>query len=92
MSVSVSVSCPVDTGTAGFSGESEHHSISLDFLHKVHCEVQSLDQALTIELANQDRVPVSKVYPRCELPIAGHCFQVDLIPFRLGEFDAIFLN
>ncbi|XP_063938038.1 uncharacterized protein LOC135147914 [Daucus carota subsp. sativus] len=63
--------------------------ISLDFLPKSHFEVRSLDQVLTIELANQDRVPVSKVCPRCELAIEGHRFQVDLIPFRLGEFDAI---
>ncbi|XP_074351725.1 uncharacterized protein LOC141690868 [Apium graveolens] len=47
------------------------------------------DEPLTIEVANQDKVPVSQFFPRCQLEICGRFFTVDLIHFELGEFDII---
>ena len=44
---------------------------------------------MTIEIANQDRVTINRVCPHCEINILGHYFYVDLIPFKLREFDVI---
>ncbi|XP_074376928.1 uncharacterized protein LOC141718442 [Apium graveolens] len=51
--------------------------------------VKLLEQALKIELANKNQVPVNRVCPKCDIEIAGHHFYVNLISFKLGEFDVI---
>ena len=63
--------------------------VSEDFAHKLSREIRMLGEALSIEVANQDRVSVTQVYPRCEIEILGHVFLADLIPFKLGTFDVI---
>ena len=63
--------------------------VSEQFLGKLHCEIEWLGETLIIKLANDDQVPVDRVCPACDIEIAGHHFSVDLIPFKLGEFDII---
>ncbi|XP_017250756.1 uncharacterized protein LOC108221385 [Daucus carota subsp. sativus] len=47
------------------------------------------DANVVTELANQDRIPVDRVCPDCEVEILRNKFCADLIPFKLGEFDVI---
>ncbi|KAL8148130.1 hypothetical protein AgCh_005467 [Apium graveolens] len=63
--------------------------ISEDFISKIDCEIQWLDEVLVIKLANDDQVMVDQVCPDCDIEIGKYHFSVDLIPFRLGEFDVI---
>ena len=53
--------------------------ISREFVHKLHCETQLLNEALNIEITNQDRVPDNQVCPHCEIEILGHRFYAELI-------------
>ncbi|XP_074336990.1 uncharacterized protein LOC141674168 [Apium graveolens] len=63
--------------------------ISEEFIHKLCYEIQRLSETLIIKLANNDQVPVNRICPGCDIEIAGHHFSVDLIPFKLKEFDVI---
>ena len=63
--------------------------ISNDFAVKLQCGIEFLKEALSIEIANHDRVVVNQICPRYEVDILGHCFYADLIPFKLWEFDVI---
>ena len=63
--------------------------ISIEFVKKNNREMQMLDEVTNIVLANQDRVPVSHICPDCEIAIERFIFPVDLLPFKLGEFDVI---
>ena len=59
------------------------------FSQQLNCPSCLLKDVLVIETANQYRTPVDQVCPGCEIEILGHRFQANLIPFKLGEFDAI---
>nr|XP_017250782.1 PREDICTED: uncharacterized protein LOC108221414 [Daucus carota subsp. sativus] len=72
-----------------FDSGSTKSFVSEDFAHKLSCEIRMLSEALSIEVANQDKVSVTQVYPRCEIEILGHVFLADLIPIKLGTFDVI---
>ncbi|XP_074355745.1 uncharacterized protein LOC141695396 [Apium graveolens] len=48
-----------------------------------------MSEAMSIVIANQEKIPVSQFCPQCEIDISGHKFSVDLILFMLGEFDII---
>ena len=63
--------------------------VSEDFAHKLSSKTRMLSDALSIEVANQDRVSITQVYPCCEIEILGLIFLADLIPFKLGTFDVI---
>ncbi|KAL8108572.1 hypothetical protein AgCh_024881 [Apium graveolens] len=63
--------------------------ISQDFVSKLNCPFEYLNEIMTVELVNQERVSVNKVCGNCEIEISGIKFCVDLIPFKLGEFDVI---
>ncbi|XP_074355924.1 uncharacterized protein LOC141695587 [Apium graveolens] len=63
--------------------------ISESFIGKLNCEIELLVEPLSIILANQERVSVKGVCPRCRVEISGYSFPVSLIPFQLGEFDVI---
>ncbi|KAL8088870.1 hypothetical protein AgCh_038582 [Apium graveolens] len=63
--------------------------ISQDFVSKLYCPVEYLNEIMTVELANQERISVNQVCGDCEIEISGNKFCVDLIPFKLGEFDVI---
>ena len=63
--------------------------ISEVFADKLNCPLEPLNKVLNVEIANQERIPVSQQCPRCLIEIAGRQFYIDLIPFKLGEFDLI---
>ncbi|XP_063950557.1 uncharacterized protein LOC135152982 [Daucus carota subsp. sativus] len=63
--------------------------ISQAFVDKLNCPVELLNEVMNVELAYQDRIPVDRVCPDCEVEILGYKFCADLIPFKLGEFDVI---
>ncbi|XP_074366445.1 uncharacterized protein LOC141707278 [Apium graveolens] len=48
--------------------------ISQNFVDKLHYEVELLEQALMIELANKNQVSVNRVCPRCDIEIGRHHF------------------
>ncbi|KAL8108793.1 hypothetical protein AgCh_025036 [Apium graveolens] len=58
-------------------------------VHDSDVVAEDLDEPLTIEMANKDKVPVNQFCPSCSLEISGYMFPVDLIPFELGDFDVI---
>ena len=63
--------------------------ISEGFARKLNCLREPLSRVLNIEIANQERIPVSSHCPYCEIEILGHHFHADLLPFKLGEFEVI---
>ncbi|KAL8089701.1 hypothetical protein AgCh_039255 [Apium graveolens] len=64
-------------------------SVSQDFVSKLTCPVEYLNEIMTVELANQERVSVNQVCGNCEVEISGSKFCVDLILYKLGEFNVI---
>ncbi|KAL8133895.1 hypothetical protein AgCh_009092 [Apium graveolens] len=63
--------------------------ISQDFSRKLKINTIPLCEVLRVEIANKEIIPVNQVYPKCKLKLEGKIFEVDLIPFALGEFDII---
>ncbi|KAL8148236.1 hypothetical protein AgCh_005552 [Apium graveolens] len=58
-------------------------------VHDSDMVAEDLDEPLTIEVANKDKVLVKQYCPSCSLEISGYMFPIDLIPFELGDFDVI---
>ena len=63
--------------------------ISVNCVNKMQLMIEYLDEPLTIEVANKDKVLVKQFCSSCSLEISGYMFPVDLIPFELGDFDVI---
>ncbi|XP_074352573.1 uncharacterized protein LOC141691713 [Apium graveolens] len=63
--------------------------ISLNFMSKLGIESTTLEEVMVIEVANQEVVNVDQLCLNCDIEIRGQHFTVDLIPFKLGEFDVI---
>ena len=63
--------------------------ISIEFARNLKLKAKPLKETIQIEIANHEVIPVSQVHPECKLDIGGQSFNVDLIPFKLGEFDVI---
>ncbi|XP_074328388.1 uncharacterized protein LOC141666296 [Apium graveolens] len=63
--------------------------VSKEFAEKLDLKVEPLKESLQVEIANQEIIPVNQVYANCNLELGGVRYPVDLIPFRLGEFDVI---
>ncbi|XP_074327623.1 uncharacterized protein LOC141665537 [Apium graveolens] len=72
-----------------FDFEASKSFISEKFISRLNCELVALSENLVIEVANRDRLSVSKVCPKCRIEISGKYLWVDLIPFHLGEFNVI---
>ncbi|XP_074323940.1 uncharacterized protein LOC141660856 [Apium graveolens] len=70
-------------------GNEAKSSISENFMNKLGLELTSLEEDMMVEIANQEVIPVNRVCPNCTIEIQGKPFVVDLIPFKLGEFDVI---
>ncbi|KAL8134756.1 hypothetical protein AgCh_009680 [Apium graveolens] len=62
--------------------------ISRDFARKLRLKAELLIEPLQVEIANHEVIPVNQIHPACELGIGEQSFSVDMIPFKLGEFDA----
>ncbi|KAL8132341.1 hypothetical protein AgCh_007999 [Apium graveolens] len=54
--------------------------ISQDFVNKLNCSFELLNEIMTLELENQDSGFVNQVCTDCEIEISGNKFGVDLIP------------
>ncbi|KAL8113741.1 hypothetical protein AgCh_020872 [Apium graveolens] len=63
--------------------------ISQDFSKKLKLNAIPLREILQVEIANKEIIHVNQVHPKCKLKLEGKVFEVDLIPFVLGEFDVI---
>ncbi|XP_024965789.1 uncharacterized protein LOC112505989 [Cynara cardunculus var. scolymus] len=63
--------------------------VSRTFYQLLHTPPSTLEDDLTIELANGSRVLVHEVVRDCVLGIEGEEFRVDLIPMTIGRFDII---
>ncbi|KAL8119581.1 hypothetical protein AgCh_016907 [Apium graveolens] len=63
--------------------------ISQDFVSKLKCPVEYLNEIMNVELSNQERVSVNQVCGNYEIEISGSKFCVNLIQFKLVEFDVI---
>ncbi|KAL8124099.1 hypothetical protein AgCh_011920 [Apium graveolens] len=63
--------------------------ISQNFAIKLNLNDVPLREVLQVELAKREIIPVNRVYPKCKLELEGKAFEVDLIPFVLGEFDML---
>ena len=63
--------------------------ISEEFVKKQNWETRLMNKALNVVIANQDKIPVDRVCPKCEVEVSGCIFLIDLIPFKLGEFEVI---
>ncbi|KAL8108338.1 hypothetical protein AgCh_024702 [Apium graveolens] len=63
--------------------------ISQDFASKLKLNAIPLREILRVEIANKEIIPVNQIYPKCKLKLEEEIFEVDLIPFALGEFDMI---
>ena len=48
-----------------------------------------LPEPLQVEVANQEVIPINQICPNCKIGLGGQQFKVNLIPFKLGEFDVI---
>ena len=79
---SVSANVLFDSGTAKYF-------ISKDLARKLRLKAEPLIEPLQVEIANHEVIPVNQIHPACELGIGEQSFSVDLIPFKLGEFDVI---
>ena len=63
--------------------------ISRDIAYKLNQKAKPLKYSLQVEIANQEVVLVDQVHPDCKLEIGNRHYHVDLISFKLGEFDVI---
>ena len=63
--------------------------VTKEFAEKLNLKVEPLKESLQVEIANQEIIPVNQVYANCNLELGGVRYPVDLIPFRLREFDMI---
>ncbi|KAL8155318.1 hypothetical protein AgCh_000627 [Apium graveolens] len=63
--------------------------ISQDFARKLKLNAIPLREVLRVEIANKEIIPVNQIYPKCKLKLEEEIFEVDFIPFALGEFDVI---
>ena len=63
--------------------------ISVNFMRKLGMVSIPLEESMNIEIANQEVITVDQVCPNCEVMIQKQLFTVDLIPFKLGEFEVI---
>ena len=63
--------------------------ISREFANKLNLKAEPLEKPLQVEIVNQEIIPIDQVCPNCDMEIEGQNFKVNLIPFKLGEFDVI---
>ncbi|KAL8105263.1 hypothetical protein AgCh_029162 [Apium graveolens] len=59
------------------------------FVDKLQCDKMIMSEVVNVIIANQEKIPVNQLCPKCEIDISGHKFSADLILFKLGEFDII---
>ncbi|KAL8155242.1 hypothetical protein AgCh_000568 [Apium graveolens] len=63
--------------------------ISETFVDKLQYDKMVMNEVVNVVIENQEKIPMSQLYPKCEIDISGYKFSADLILFKLGEFDII---
>ena len=63
--------------------------ISQDFAQQLKLKMEVLPEPIQVEVASQEVIPSNQICPNCEIGLGGQQFKVNLIPFKLGEFDVI---
>ena len=63
--------------------------ISQEFARKLNLKAEPLEEPLRVKIANQEVIHIDQICPNCEMEIEGQNFKVNLISFKLGEFDVI---
>lgn len=64
--------------------------ISVDFIQKFGIDTIPLEESLSVKIVNQELIFMDQVCPSFEVTIRKQLSKVDLIHFKLGEFDVIF--
>ena len=74
-----------------FDSRATKSFISQEFAQQLKLKMEVLPEPLQVEVASQEVIPINQICPNCELGLGGQQFKVNLIPFKLGEFDAIWV-
>ena len=69
--------------------ELRNHLYHENLSSKLNLKAEPLEKPLQVEIANQEIIPIDQICPNCDMEIEGQNFKVNLIPFKLGEFDII---
>ncbi|GJW79740.1 putative reverse transcriptase domain-containing protein [Tanacetum coccineum] len=72
-----------------FDSGVDYSFLSTTFMPLLDIKPSSPGFSYEIEIASEQLVVINKVIRGCKLKIEGHTFDIDLIPFRHGSFDAI---
>ncbi|GJS42575.1 putative reverse transcriptase domain-containing protein, partial [Tanacetum coccineum] len=75
--------------TTLFDSGADYSFVSTTFIPLLGIEPGELGFRYEIEIASRQLVEIDKVIKGCKLEIEGHVFDIDLIPFGHGSFDAI---
>ena len=68
-----------------FDSGAEYSFISTEFVTLTDMKPSKLSTSYLIEIANGEKVEVSKVIRRCNLELEGVSISIDLIPFGHGR-------
>jgi hypothetical protein len=72
-----------------FDSGADKSFVSLKFEHLLATPRTKLDTSLNIELASGSIECLSEIIRNCSLDLNDNIFSIDLIPMKLGSFDAI---
>ncbi|GKE86599.1 reverse transcriptase domain-containing protein, partial [Tanacetum coccineum] len=75
--------------TTLFDSGADYSFVSTTFIPLLGLEPSDLGFRYEIEIASGQLVEIDKVIKGCKLEIEDHVFDIDLIPFRHGNFDVI---
>ncbi|GJW61351.1 putative reverse transcriptase domain-containing protein [Tanacetum coccineum] len=75
--------------TTLFDSGAEYSFVSTTFIPLLGIETSDLGFSYEIEIASGQLVEINNVIKGCKLEIEGHGFDINLIPFRSGNFDMI---
>nr|GEZ45693.1 putative reverse transcriptase domain-containing protein [Tanacetum cinerariifolium] len=72
-----------------FDSGTEKSFVSSAFTPFIDIAPTALNTSYEVELADEKVVSTNTVLRGCTLALYNHCFQIDLLPTRLGSFDVI---
>ncbi|GJW64136.1 putative reverse transcriptase domain-containing protein [Tanacetum coccineum] len=75
--------------TTLFDADADYNFVSTTLIHLLGIEPSELGFRYEIKIASGQLVEIDKVIEGCKLKIAGHVFDIYLIPFGHGSFDVI---
>ncbi|GJX03166.1 putative reverse transcriptase domain-containing protein [Tanacetum coccineum] len=72
-----------------FDSGAEKSFVSFAFAHFIDIAQATLNTSYEIELADRKVVSTNTILRSCTLVLCNHLFKIDLLPTRLGSFDAL---